>query len=109
MSRATKRLMLQGKLEALLGSENVYFQPPASISLRYPCIIYSYEKHRKRHANNQQYFEYDEYSVILITKDPLPDGLLAALDELPYTSFEREYTADNLHHFAYNVRLVERT
>ena len=36
-----RRLELQEKLEQLVGNSNVYFQPPASVMLSYPCVIYS--------------------------------------------------------------------
>ena len=35
------RLNLQDKLEEVLGSKQVYFQPPESLKLKYPCIVYS--------------------------------------------------------------------
>ena len=35
------RLELQTKFENILGSRNVYFQPPASVQMRYPAIVYS--------------------------------------------------------------------
>jgi len=34
------RLELQEVLESLLGSRNVYFQPPLNLKMNYPCIIY---------------------------------------------------------------------
>lgn len=35
------RLELQNKLEELLGSRHVYFQPPESVKMEYPAIKYS--------------------------------------------------------------------
>ena len=35
------RLNLQTTLETILGSRNVYFQPPESVKLKYPAIVYS--------------------------------------------------------------------
>ena len=37
---AKDRLILHDELITLLGSSNVYFQPPTSIKMNYPCIIY---------------------------------------------------------------------
>ena len=37
------RLELQSKLEELLGSRNVYYQPPESLKMKYPAIRYSKE------------------------------------------------------------------
>ena len=36
-----RRLQLHEELCSVLGSRNVYFQPPETIKLTYPCIIYS--------------------------------------------------------------------
>ena len=37
---AKTRLELQSVLEQTLGSRNVYFQPPASVKMKYPAIVY---------------------------------------------------------------------
>lgn len=107
MSRTTRRQRLQDKLESIPGVQAVYIQPPASIHMKYPCIVAEYSRHRKRHANNELYIEYDEFSVTLITKNPVPDDILSILDRMPYTSFDRKFEADNLHHFSYNMRIIE--
>lgn len=108
MSRATRRLKLQETLSGLTGIKKAYFQPPASIQLEYPCIIFTYSNERILHANNYTYKEEDEYEVTLITKEPLPDEVMTELRELPYTRFSRHFVNDNLHHFSYNMRLIER-
>ena len=38
------RLDLQGLLEELLESRNVYYKPPESIKMQYPAIRYSKKK-----------------------------------------------------------------
>ena len=35
------RLILNTLFENILKSKNVYFQPPASVQMRYPAIVYS--------------------------------------------------------------------
>lgn len=35
------RLELQSKLVELLGSKHVYYQPPESVKIEYPAIVYS--------------------------------------------------------------------
>ena len=49
------RLMLHEKLVELVGNQNVYFQPPASVKLSYPCVIYSIGNGDAKHANNKVY------------------------------------------------------
>ena len=108
MSRETCRLALQAKLEELLGSRNVYFQPPSNVTLEYPCIIYSYKSQNTTHADNITYCSYDTYDVTIITKSPLPETLMAGMESLPYSKFERDYVSDNLHHFLYQVSILDK-
>lgn len=108
MSRTTRRERLQATLESILGNRNVYFQPPASISLSYPCIVYSYDGDNERHADDGTYLRHDRYSLTLITKNAFPDEIMKKIDSMPYVRFDRHYEADNLHHFSYNLNLLER-
>ena len=34
------RLELQSKLEEILGSRQVYYQPPETVKMEYPAIVY---------------------------------------------------------------------
>lgn len=94
---AKHREQLQTLFEELLGSRNVYFQPPESVKLNYPCIIYERGGIRKDSANNKLYLKHKRYTVTFISEDPdseIPDKLL----DLPYCSFDRHFTLDNLNH-----------
>ena len=51
------RLELQAKLEEALGSKNVYYQPPESLKLTYPAIIYSMSGMSRKHADDQEYMK----------------------------------------------------
>lgn len=103
MSHKNGRLALHQKLTEIL--PNVYFQPPASISMEYPCIVYGYSDEIVRDADNSKYFTHDAYAITLITKHPLPDEEMSALSDLPYCRFQRRYTDDNLYHFAYSIKV----
>lgn len=96
------RLDLQAKFEEILGSRNVYFQPPSSIKMQYPAVIYSFKKLDTRHANNQGYMRMPCYDAILIDKDP-DSEFVAKILQLPYCQFDRVYEADNLNHFAFTL------
>lgn len=108
MSLANLRLDLHDKLVAALGSNNVYYQPPADISMSYPCVVYHFDDDVTLHANNSPYWKYYTFTATLITKDPLPSEFLDVMSDMEYASFERHYTADNLHHFSYKIHLNER-
>ena len=96
------RLELHEKFCEILGSRNVYFQPPETVKLKYPCIIYTLSGERVRHADDALYFHRDRYTINVIDKNPdseIPDKIRA----LPYCTFDRFYTADNLNHFVYTI------
>lgn len=96
------RLDLHNILVGILGSQNVYFQPPESISLSYPCIVYRRSSIRTDYANNNPYSLKKMYSVTLIEKDPdsdIPDQIAS----LPTAIHDRYYTTDNLNHNVFNI------
>lgn len=92
-----RRLELQTKLEGLLGSKNVYYQPPESLKMGYPAIRYSKSKISSNHADNAKYSKFTRYEIIVI--DNRPDNkVIQKILELPYSSFDRHYISDNLNH-----------
>lgn len=94
------RLELQTLLENLLGSENVYFQPPSNLRLSYPCIVYSLENIDNKFANNNVYKKDNGYKIIYITKDP-DDEMIDNIASSPQTRFLNFYSADGLNHYVY--------
>lgn len=91
------RLTLQTELEELLGSKNVYYQPPESLKMEYPCIRYSKSEIRDIYANNKKYISSDVYDLVVISKKP-DNPVIKKLLELPYSEFDRHYVSDNLNH-----------
>jgi hypothetical protein len=98
----SNRTSLQTELEELLGSRNVYFQPPASVRMQYPAIVYSLDSIEKMHANDDMYKSMTAYSLTLIDKNPDTE-FLASLLKLKYCRFVRFYTADNLNHWVFTL------
>ena len=94
------RLDLHQLLETF--TENVYFQPPTNIQLKYPCIIYKRDFADTKFADDKPYNHTLRYAVTVIDLDPDSEipGKVAAL---PMSLFNRFYTADNLNHDVYNV------
>lgn len=97
-----RRIELQHLLERILGSKNVYFQPPESLKIKYPCIIYTMEKIDHERADNIGYISHPRYSIIHITRDP-DESIYDEMSKLPYSSYDRSYPADNLHHNVYTL------
>ncbi len=97
-----QRLELQAFLVSLLGLDNVYFQPPPTIKMRYPCIIYKRDRLNTDFANNKPYKHKTRYQLTVV--DPNPDSdIHEKVAALPMCSYDRFYTADNLNHDVYNL------
>ena len=94
------RLELQTELETLLGSENVYYQPPSSIEMNYPAIVYSRYKIENKFANNKVYKQLHAYQIIVIDEDP-DSEIVEKVSKLPKCRFDRHYVSDNLNHDAF--------
>ena len=96
------RSELNAKFVSILGSGNVYFQPPETIKMRYPCIVYDISGIPEKFANNGPYKVDRRYSVTVIDRDPdskIPDDIL----KLRYCTFDRHFVSDNLHHFTFTL------
>lgn len=91
------RLTLQSKLEELLGSKNVYCNPPESEKMGYPAIRYSKKSISVKRASNIIHTKKTCYELTVISRK-LDDPVIAKLMELPYCSYDRYYKASNLHH-----------
>lgn len=93
-----RRLMLQSELETLLGSEEVNFQPPESIKLKYPCINFSRSAGDILKADDTMYRHLHGYTIMVISRDP--DNTIAddILGHFKYCHYVRRYVVDNLYH-----------
>ena len=96
------RLSLQILLESLLGSSNVYFQPPETVKLLYPCIVYERSLIRTDFANNKPYAHKKRYTITVIDKNP-DSSILEKISNLVMCSHDRHFTASNLNHDVYNI------
>lgn len=99
----SNRLDLQTKFEEILGSRNVYFQPPASLLMRYPAIRYNLKDFRTKSANNSStYMTSTGYECVLIMKEPDTE-YLQQIFKIPYCKFGRYYAAEGLHHYTFTI------
>jgi hypothetical protein len=104
MAPNPKRLELHALLVSTLGSTNVYFQPPSNLTMQYPCIVYQLDNAKTEFAGNHPYSHAKRYQVTVIDRNP-DSGMLISDDvaQLPLSSFVRPFTADNLHHYVFNL------
>lgn len=91
------RLELQNLLESILGSRNVYYQPPESIKIKYPAIIYSRNNIDNNFADDIVYIQNHTYQIIVIDANP-DSEIVNKISKLPMCRYNRHYTSDNLNH-----------
>lgn len=97
-----QRLSLQSLLEEILGSRNVYFQPPENIRVDYPCIVYNLSDIDSKHADNLLYRYQKKYTLTLASRDP-DTNLVDKLLTLPMCSYDRSFVSDNLNHYVFDI------
>ena len=93
------RLELHEELCELLGSRNVYFNPPEDIKMNYPAIRYSLSGVDLVHANNKVYRSTNQYSLMVIDPDPDSEIHTKILQHFPMCNLGRPYPAEGLNHF----------
>lgn len=96
------RLKLHEELCELLESRNVYFQPPSSVSMNYPAIVYSRNGIDNVHADDEVYDQHYSYEIIVIDEDP-DSEIVVKVSKLPMCRFDRHYAADNLNHDVFTI------
>lgn len=99
---ANDRIDLHYILVDILGSSNVYFQPPSTVQMKYPCIVYKRDAQNEVRANNDLYQMKKRYLVTVIDKNAdssIPDKMM----QLQYCTFNNHFVADNLNHDVYSL------
>lgn len=96
------RLELHNILKGILGSDHVYFQPPESVQMQYPAIVYERDTARTQFADNVPHRFTLRYKVTVISREPDSDFHLK-IAKLPMTTYERHFTTANLHHDVLNT------
>lgn len=89
-------------LEEILGSDKVYFQPPPSVQMAYPAIVYALAGIENTHANNDVYMQSKSYEITVIDYDP-DSEIVNKVSKLPKCRFNRHFKADNLNHYVFTI------
>lgn len=96
---------LHEELCNLLGSTNVYFQPPPELKMKYDAIRYNSSGKDLKHANDRIYLGTNRYDGFIITRDP--DSMMELMDKLlkhfQMCSPGKPYTAENLNHYPFTL------
>jgi hypothetical protein len=97
-----QRLQLQTDLETILGSRNVYFQPPENLQMSYPCVVYYSDVMDTDYADNNPYRLHKPYLLTVISRNP-EEPAVDAIAKLRLCRHKRAYMAENLHHNAFLI------
>lgn len=101
MSMKSRRHELHDKLKTVCNT--VYFQPPRSESMKYPCIRYELAGIPTARADNKVYLNWKRYTVTYITENPDDEVVAQLLELLPHVSFDRQYKSGNLYHNVFEI------
>lgn len=97
-----KRTELQQVLTSVISSKNVYYQPPETVKMLYPCVVYNLAYVDIMNADDAPYTKHYKYQVTYITRDP-DDPNIESITTIPGCKFDRYYSVDNLHHYSYEI------
>jgi len=87
-------------LKAITG--NVYFQPPETVRMEYPCIVYQRSAVITEFADDLPYNTMKRYQVTVI--DPNPDSDIPdEVGALSLCAFDRFFTSDQLNHDVFSL------
>lgn len=81
----------------------VYFQPPSTVVMKYPCIVYGKSPKSREFGNDSIYLSTQQYQVTVIERDP--DSTIADSIEKYFQNcvISQNYTTNNLHHTTLNL------
>jgi hypothetical protein len=97
------RIELQEQLETVLGSNQVYFQPPSNVQMKYPAIVYELSGELINKANNKRYTTYRKYTITHIYKSTSLCLMDKILDAFTFIEFDRRLIADGLYQDVYTI------
>lgn len=97
------RLYLQRKLAAIPKVKKVYFQPPATVKMQYPCIVYERSGGKTTFSDDCPYNFRRRYTLTVI--DPNPDSNIPDMiaREFRMCTADRTYSVDNLYHHIFTL------
>ena len=80
---------LQKKLVEIIGNNNVYFQPPSNIQMKYPAIRYQLDSIELQRADNLNYSKFRSYAITHIYKslsNELTDKMINSFQSIRFVS-----------------------
>lgn len=105
MTIEERRIQLHEKLCSILGSRNVYYDPPENVKLQFDCIVYSLDQVQQAYANNGTYVLVTGYLLTIITRTPEAQTRIVGelMKTFSYVGWDRAYVIDHLHHAVVSI------
>lgn len=97
------RLELHEELCAILGTKNAYFQSPASVLMKYPCIRYSKGSPDNKRADDKVYTSTNCYEGVVIDEDPDSEIPNSLVEHFQMCRLGKSYHVNNLHHTPFTL------
>ena len=96
------RIELHEKLVSVLGTRYVYFQPPESVKMKYPAIVYERSDIPNKFANDDVYLQTIKYKVTVVDRDP-DSEVVERMSKFKTARFEKHYVVDGLNHDTFTI------
>lgn len=94
---------VQEFLESILGNDRVYFQEPPNTGMKYPCIVYRFNRFDRRDADNKPYILFGQWEVHHMYKSIKYDLKEKFIFASPYVDFNRRLITDGVYNDYYTI------
>lgn len=81
---------------------HVYYQPPETVKMKYPCIVYEPATEWTIYANNNPYAHKSRFTITVIDRN-IESEIPGKVSDLPTARMNRYFAANNLHHWVYDL------
>lgn len=97
------RIGLHNLLKSINSEIQLYYQPPASLFITYPCFIYKDKVGQTLKAADGLYRHINCYELVYIAKTPNVGMINTILGTFQYCSSDNIFTNDGLHHYVFTI------
>jgi hypothetical protein len=97
-----KRFLFDAKLKEITELTNVYYDPPESVLMEYPAIVYKKTNMPARYANNKKYIKRLAFEVKVIAEDA-DTKYVDLINDMDFSHYDRHYVAYDLHHDVFTI------
>ena len=98
------RAEMQTLLEEISGysHERVYFQAPPNTGMKYPCIVYRFNRYNIDRADNNPYLVTGRWEIHHMYKS-IKNDLKEKFLEVPFCTFDRPLVTDGIYNDYYTI------